>query len=197
MYCPAVFFRQLKGCKWDVSHYLIKLIPCSAFGMQGVVPRIARLDAPGILHHVIIRGIERKKIFSDTIDKQNLVDRLDQLIPQTQASCYAWVLLSNHAHFFIVGNKRDVSHYLIKLILCSAFGMQGVMLRLVRLDAPGILHHVIIRGIERKKIFRDTIDKQNLVDRLDQLIPQTQTSCYAWVLLSNHAHFLLWENGGP
>ena len=73
--------------------------------------------------------------------------------------------------------------------------MQGVMPRLARLDAPGILHHVIIRGIERKKIFRDTIDKQNLVDRLDQLIPQTQTSCYAWVLLSNHAHFLL--RSGP
>ena len=57
--------------------------------------------------------------------------------------------------------------------------MQGVMARLARLDASGILHHVIIRGIERKKIFRDTIDKQNLVGRLDQLIPQTQTSCYA------------------
>jgi hypothetical protein len=36
------------------------------------------------------------------------------------------------------------------------------------------LHHVIIRGIERKNIFRDTTDKQNLVDRLDHLIPQTQ-----------------------
>ncbi len=54
-----------------------------------------------------------------------------------------------------------------------------------------ILHHVIIRWIERKNIFRDTTGKQNLVNRLDQLIPQTQTSCYAWVLLSNHAHFLL------
>ena len=34
--------------------------------MQGVMPRLARLDAPGILHHVIIRGIERKNIFRDT-----------------------------------------------------------------------------------------------------------------------------------
>ncbi|WP_155312338.1 transposase [Desulfosarcina ovata] len=69
------------------------------------------------------------------------------------------------------------------------------MPRLARLDAPGILHHVIIRGIERKNIFRDTTDKQNLVDRLDQLVPQTQTRCYAWVLLSNHAHFLF--RSGP
>ena len=27
------------------------------------MPRLARLDAPGILHHVMGRGIERKKIF--------------------------------------------------------------------------------------------------------------------------------------
>ena len=27
------------------------------------MPRLARLDAPGILHHVMGRGIEREKIF--------------------------------------------------------------------------------------------------------------------------------------
>jgi hypothetical protein len=29
------------------------------------MPRQARLDAPGTLHHVIIRGIERKEIVKD------------------------------------------------------------------------------------------------------------------------------------
>ena len=28
------------------------------------MPRLARLDAPGVLHHIIIRGIERHKIFT-------------------------------------------------------------------------------------------------------------------------------------
>jgi len=27
------------------------------------MPRLGRLDAPGVLHHVIIRGIERKNIW--------------------------------------------------------------------------------------------------------------------------------------
>ncbi|BBO91405.1 transposase [Desulfosarcina ovata] len=94
-----------------------------------------------------------------------------------------------------LGAVGDVSNYLINLICLSIFAMKGAMPRLARLDAPGILHHVIIRGIERKNIFRDTTDKQNLVDRLDQLVPQTQTRCYAWVLLSNHAHFLF--RSGP
>ena len=31
--------------------------------------RIARLDTPGLLHHIMIRGIERRKIFNDDKDR--------------------------------------------------------------------------------------------------------------------------------
>jgi len=64
------------------------------------------------------------------------------------------------------------------------------MPRLARLDAPGVLHHVMIRGIERRKIFRNEKDREDFLDRLSMLLPETETSCYAWALLSNHAHFL-------
>jgi len=30
-----------------------------------MMPRRAKLDAPGTLHHVIVRGIERRKIVND------------------------------------------------------------------------------------------------------------------------------------
>ena len=63
------------------------------------MPRLARLDAPGVLHHVMIRGIERRNIFNDNKDRDNLLSRLEELIPATQTSCYAWSFLSNHAHF--------------------------------------------------------------------------------------------------
>ena len=65
------------------------------------------------------------------------------------------------------------------------------MPRSARLDAPGILHHIIIRGIERRKIFRDNQDHENLLARLAKLLPETKTACYAWAFLPNHAHFLL------
>jgi putative transposase len=32
------------------------------------MPRQSRIDAPGALHRVIIRGIERKAIFRDDVD---------------------------------------------------------------------------------------------------------------------------------
>jgi len=63
------------------------------------------------------------------------------------------------------------------------------MPKLARLDALGVLHHVIILGIERNKILRYKADQDNFIDRLSRLIPKSQTACYAWVLMTN-AHFL-------
>jgi REP element-mobilizing transposase RayT len=63
------------------------------------MPRAARLDAPGVLHHIIIRGIERRKIFQDAKGRENLLERLGSLLSETKTACYAWALLPNHAHF--------------------------------------------------------------------------------------------------
>ena len=65
------------------------------------------------------------------------------------------------------------------------------MPRQARIDAPDALQHIMVRGIERRKIFRDNKDKDNFVERLGDIIKDTSTSCYAWSLLSNHVHFLL------
>lgn len=54
---------------------------------------------------------------------------------------------------------------------------------------------MIIRGIERRNIFEDGRDYCNLIERLDTLLPETNTDCYAWALMPNHAHFLL--RSGP
>jgi len=35
------------------------------------MPRRARLDTPGTLHHVIVRGIERRRIVNDVADRKN------------------------------------------------------------------------------------------------------------------------------
>ena len=41
------------------------------------MPRKAKIDAPGALHHIIVRGIERRKIFYDDSDRENFLGRLD------------------------------------------------------------------------------------------------------------------------
>jgi REP element-mobilizing transposase RayT len=65
------------------------------------------------------------------------------------------------------------------------------MPRKVRIDAPGALHHIIVRGIERNAIFRDETDCENFLLRFGRLLTETFTACFAWALMGNHAHLLL------
>ena len=69
------------------------------------------------------------------------------------------------------------------------------MPRQARLDSPGTLHHVMIRGMERKKIFRDDQDRKDFLFRLGILSKQMGTRILAWSLLENHVHLLLFS--GP
>ena len=45
------------------------------------MPRRPRVDAPGAAHHVLLRGIERRRIFRDAADHEDFLRRLDHLIP--------------------------------------------------------------------------------------------------------------------
>jgi len=65
------------------------------------------------------------------------------------------------------------------------------MPRKSRIDAPGALQHIIIRGIERKPIFKHYKDYQDFLTRLGIIVSQTETSCFAWALMTNHVHLLL------
>ena len=55
----------------------------------------------------------------------------------------------------------------------------------------------MIRGIEGRRIFLSTKDREDFFDRLAKLLPETKTACYAWVLMPNHAHFLLRSGAVP
>jgi len=76
------------------------------------MPRLARLGAPGVLHHVIIRGIERNKIFRDKADQDIFFARLSRLIPESQTACYAWALMTNYAHFLFRSGPGGLAHEL-------------------------------------------------------------------------------------
>ena len=65
------------------------------------MPRVARLDTPGLLQHVIVRGVERREIFSDDRDRGRFLVRLVSLLEETETSCYAWTLIPNHFHLLL------------------------------------------------------------------------------------------------
>jgi putative transposase len=54
----------------------------------------------------------------------------------------------------------------------------------------------MIRGIERKSIFRDNQDRGDFIAHLGNLAKQTNTRILAWSLLTNHVHLLLFSGPG-
>jgi putative transposase len=59
------------------------------------MPRQSRIDAPGALHPLIIRGIERKAIFKDDADRTEFVERMEAIFADSSTPCYAWTLITN------------------------------------------------------------------------------------------------------
>ncbi len=70
------------------------------------MPRGPRLDAPGTLHHVMVRGIEQRRIFATTTDQRDFVARLEAVVGVTGLRVLAWALLPNHVHLLVrTGNQ--------------------------------------------------------------------------------------------
>jgi putative transposase len=85
-------------------------------GLEGIMPRQARLDAAGTLHHVMIRGIERRRIVDDEQDRRDFVLRLGRLAVETCTSIYAWALMSNHAHLLLSSGPRGLAQFMRRLL---------------------------------------------------------------------------------
>ena len=80
------------------------------------MPRSARIDAPGILHHVIGRGIERRRIFLDDGDRSDFVQRLSKLALGGAMDVYAWALMPNHFHILCKTRLQPLSVSMHRLL---------------------------------------------------------------------------------
>lgn len=80
------------------------------------MPRQARLDVPGVLQHVIARGIERTDIFRDDDDRQRFVTRFSTLLTETNTECFAWALVPNHFHLLLRPTQIPLSSFMRRLM---------------------------------------------------------------------------------
>jgi putative transposase len=62
------------------------------------------------------------------------------------------------------------------------------MPRPLRLEAEGAVYHVIVRGNERKAVFRDDRDRQAYLDRLIRCRERFGLRLLAFCLMGNHVH---------
>ena len=80
------------------------------------MPRHARLDIPGLLQHVMVRGIEQRDIFRDNTDHKSFVDRFSTLLQETDTSCFAWALMPNHFHLLLHPRRIELKQFMRRLL---------------------------------------------------------------------------------
>lgn len=80
------------------------------------MPRGSRLDAPGMLHHVVVRGLEHCAIFARDDDREDFVGRLARLLPETETACLAWCLVPNHVQLALRSGPRGLAHFMRRLL---------------------------------------------------------------------------------
>jgi REP element-mobilizing transposase RayT len=80
------------------------------------MPRKARIDAPGALHHIICRGIAKSKIFLDAKDRYSFLKRLGKILTDTNTPCYAWALMPNHFHLLLRTGIVPISTIMRRLL---------------------------------------------------------------------------------
>ena len=73
------------------------------------MPRQARLDASGGLHHIMVRGINKSDIFLDDLDRQAFLARLAQNVVDAGCYVYSWALMNNHLHILFKSGHRGIS----------------------------------------------------------------------------------------
>jgi putative transposase len=80
------------------------------------MPRGARLDEPGAMHHVMVRGIERTAIVVDDEDRVDFLNRIGKAAEKTGTVIYAWALMTNHAHLLVRSGTTGLSTFMRKVL---------------------------------------------------------------------------------
>jgi REP element-mobilizing transposase RayT len=68
------------------------------------------------MHHVISRGIEKRKIFYSNADRNDFIERLARIAQDGGLDIYAWTLMPNHFHLLCKTKKQPLATSMRKLL---------------------------------------------------------------------------------
>jgi len=80
------------------------------------MPRGPRLDSPGTLHHVMIRGIEKGIIFLDDMDRTLFLERTGRLAKSSGTGIFAFALMTNHVHLLVKSGVDGLPTFMRRLL---------------------------------------------------------------------------------
>jgi putative transposase len=73
------------------------------------MPRQARVNIPGLLYHIMGRGIERRPIFLCADDYEDFLERLEKGLEHCPGQVLGWALMPNHFHLLVRAGGKGIS----------------------------------------------------------------------------------------
>jgi REP element-mobilizing transposase RayT len=74
--------------------------------------RSLRLEYAGALHHVMIRGNARQRVFLDEVDHERFLRRLADSVATHGVRLYAFCLLGNHGHLVVETPRANLGRFM-------------------------------------------------------------------------------------
>ena len=87
---------QVKVIRDGVKYYIIYM------------PRKARIDYPGLTHHIMARTFNDLLLFTGDEDRHYYLSLLSRRIKESGFLCYAWALMDNHVHLLLKTNEKPL-----------------------------------------------------------------------------------------
>ena len=84
------------------------------------MPRQARIDYPGALHHIIVHGKADREIFHNQSDYEEFICRLESALIASSTPCYAWALMPDHLHLLLMTGKKPISKIMQSMLTSYA-----------------------------------------------------------------------------
>ena len=80
------------------------------------MPRQARIHTPGLLHHVISRGLNRGLIFKSVEDYLDILERIGPCLEKSPNQILAWALMPNHFHLLVRSGTGGITSFMRRLM---------------------------------------------------------------------------------
>jgi len=77
--------------------------------------RRLRIQFPGAIYHVTARGVERRRIFVDDVDRTRFLTQLGATARQCHVRLYLYCLMANHVHLVLETELLNLSQFMHKL----------------------------------------------------------------------------------
>jgi putative transposase len=80
------------------------------------MPRLPRIDLPGIPQHVVQRGNDRQACFADEQDYRSYLIELHEAARKHDCAVHAYVLMTNHVHLLVTPSRKGALSRMMQAI---------------------------------------------------------------------------------